>query len=127
MSLIIELLPWGRQAVRESIVGVGALVGIDAGQPSDHRLVDVAAAYSARCTSRERNWAAGVLLRGWPLPAFHPLRGCSRAKCGILPTRSLALCAVHFLVTGRRIFDSIQGAHAALLFSLPGRIIDIRG
>jgi hypothetical protein len=41
MSLIIELLPSGRQAVRESIVGIGALVGIDAGQPSDHRSVDV--------------------------------------------------------------------------------------
>src|SRR3984957_16125167 len=33
MSLIIEILPWGREAV--SIVWVGALVGIDAGQPSD--------------------------------------------------------------------------------------------
>src|ERR1700692_4851 len=70
---------------------------------------------------------AGFYCGVTPLPAFHPLRGCCRAKCGILPTRSLALCAVHFLVTGRRIFDSIQGAHAALLFSLPGRIIDIRG
>src|SRR3984893_1068864 len=92
ISLIIEILPWRREA-EDSIVGVGGLVGIDAGQPSDHRLVDMAAADSSRCTSRERNWAAGVLLRGWPLPAFHPLRGCSRAKCGILPTRSLALCA----------------------------------
>src|ERR1700733_2432036 len=61
-----------------------------------------------------------------PLPAFHPLRGCCRANCGILPTRSLALCAVYFLVAGRRIFDPILGAHATLLFSLPGRIIDIQ-
>src|ERR1700722_1545808 len=48
MSLIIELLPSGRQAVRESIIGVGALVGIDAGQPSDHRSVTVAAVVSGR-------------------------------------------------------------------------------
>src|SRR6202023_755128 len=70
MSLIIEILPWGRGAVRESIVGVGAVVGIDAGQPSGHRLVDVAAADSSRDMSRERNWAAGVLLRGCALTCF---------------------------------------------------------
>src|SRR3984957_11786195 len=70
MSLIIEILPWGREAVRESIVGVGALVGIDAGQPSDHRLVDVAGAASPPCPPRERNWAAGVLLRGYALTCF---------------------------------------------------------
>src|ERR1700692_5067156 len=68
----------------------------------------------------------GVYCGAAPLPAFHPLRDCCRAKCGILPTPSLALCAVYFLVTGRRIFEPILGAHATLLFSLPGRIIDIR-
>jgi hypothetical protein len=75
MSLIIELLSWGRQAVRESIVGVAALVGIDAGQPSDHRLVDVAAAVSARSTSPEQNWAAGVYcgtLTCFPFPGRLP-------------------------------------------------------
>src|ERR1700733_9692539 len=40
-----------------------------------------------------------------PLPAFHPIRGCCRANCDILPTRSPALCAVYFLVTDRRTFD----------------------
>src|ERR1700722_6892531 len=95
MSLIIELLPSGRQAVRESIVGVGALVGIDAGQPSDHRSVDVAAADSSRGTSRERIGPPGFIA-GLLVPAFHPLRDCCRAKCGILPTRSLALCAVYW-------------------------------
>jgi len=48
-------------------------VGIDAGQPSDHGLIDVAAAYSSRCTSQEPNWAAGVLLRGCALICFPSL------------------------------------------------------
>src|ERR1700688_1277254 len=109
MSLIIEILPWGREAVRESIVGVGALVGIDAGQPSDHRLVDVAAADSSRCTSRERNWAAGVLLWGcaltcFPSPArllpgkaWHFAHSVPGVMCCVLP-RNWSL-------------DSILGAH----------------
>src|ERR1700722_7408098 len=84
ISLIIEILPWRREA-EDSIVGVGALVGIDAGQPSDHRLVDMAAADSSRCTSRERNWAAGVLLRGCALTSFPSPARLLPAKGGILP------------------------------------------
>src|SRR5258708_6481147 len=104
MSLIIEILPWGREAVRGSIVGVSALVGIDAGQPSDHRLIDAAAADSSRCTSRNQIGPLGFYCGVRP---YLPLRGCCCVKRGILPTRTLALCAVYVLATGRRIFDSI--------------------
>src|SRR5258707_121292 len=85
MSLIIEILPWGREAVRRSIVGVSALVGIDAGQPGDHRLIDVAAADSSRCTSPEPNWAARVLLRGRALTCFP-----SRARA--VAAQNMAFC-----------------------------------
>jgi hypothetical protein len=47
---------------------------------------------------RRRGFIAGVT----PLPAFHRLRGCGRAKCGILPTRPVAdvLCTFSHLVAG---------------------------
>jgi DnaJ-class molecular chaperone len=73
------------RAGSESIIGVGALVGIDAGQPSDHRLVDVAAAGSSRYTSPERNWAAGVLLRGCALTCFPSPARLLPAKRGFCP------------------------------------------
>src|ERR1700724_1474121 len=94
--------------------------------PATSCLIDVAAASSSRCTSREPNWAGGFLLRGSALTAFHPLRGCAGKAWHFAHSVAGVMCCVlprNWSLDLR--FD--LGAHATLLFSLPGRIIAVRG
>jgi hypothetical protein len=119
MSLIIEILPWDVRPSEKALSGSvlsWALMPVNSATPIGR------CGGGRLCAARPRNELGH---RGF-IAGFRPYLLSTRLLPGKVWHFAYSVPGVVCCVLPRRIFGSIWGAYATLLFSLPGRIIIIR-